>query len=109
MLSLSVWNCLISRLKFSVIYILLLSVMIIPPLTHRLIVCTGRSIAVLSRKRDWIVMSEEKANQRETLKIPMDKVRKFAPNATDNQLEDFVLKACDYYQRYLKRQRDRER
>ena len=56
-----------------------------------------------------LVMSEEKANQRETLKIPMDKVRKFAPNATDNQLEDFVLKACDYYQRYLKRQCDRER
>ena len=56
-----------------------------------------------------LVMSEEKANQRETLKIPMEKVRKYAPRATDNQLEDFVLKACDYYQRYLKRQRDRER
>ena len=55
------------------------------------------------------IMSEDKANQRETLKIPMDKVRKFAPNATDNQLEGFILKACDYYQRYLKRQRDRER
>ena len=55
------------------------------------------------------IMSEEKANQRETLKIPMDKVRKFAPNATDNQLEGFILKACDYYQRYLKRQRDREK
>lgn len=56
-----------------------------------------------------LIMAEDKANQRETLKIPMDKVRKFAPNSTDNQLEDFVLKACDYYQRYLKRQRDRER
>ena len=56
-----------------------------------------------------LVMAEEKANQRETLKISMDKVRKYAPRATDNQLEDFVLKACDYYQRYLKRQRDRER
>ena len=55
------------------------------------------------------IMSEDKANQRETLKIPMDKVRKYAPRATDNQLEDFVLKACDYYQRYLKRHRDRER
>ena len=55
------------------------------------------------------IMSEDKANQRETVKIPMDKVRKFAPNATDNQLEGFILKACDYYQRYLKRQRDRER
>lgn len=56
-----------------------------------------------------LVMSEEKANQRETLKIPMDKVRKYAPTATDHQLEDFVLKACEHYQRYLKRQRDRER
>lgn len=55
------------------------------------------------------IMSEDKTNQRETLKIPMDKVRKFAPKATDNQLEGFILKACDYYQRYLKRQRDRER
>lgn len=55
------------------------------------------------------IMSEDKANQRKTLKIPMDKVRKFAPKATDNQLEGFILKACDYYQRYLKRQRDRER
>ena len=56
-----------------------------------------------------LIMAEEKANQRETLKIPMDKVRKLAPNATDNQLEGFVLKACDYFQRYLKRQRNRER
>nr|WP_316624600.1 ParB/RepB/Spo0J family partition protein [uncultured Ruminococcus sp.] len=55
------------------------------------------------------LMATEKANQRETLKIPMEKVRKYAPRVTDNQLEDFVLKACDYYQRYLKRQRDRER
>ena len=55
------------------------------------------------------IMSEEKANQRETVKIPTEKLRKFAPNANPQQLEDFVLKACDYYQRYLKRQRDRER
>lgn len=55
------------------------------------------------------LMATEKPNQRETLKIPMDKVRKYAPRVTDNQLEDFVLKACDYYQRYLKRLRDRER
>ena len=55
------------------------------------------------------IMSEDKANQRETLNIPMDKVRKYAPRATDNQREDFVLKACDYNHRYIKRQRDRER
>ena len=64
---------------------------------------------LISSKYIEHIMSEEKANQRETLKIPMDKVRKYAPKVTDNQLEDFVLKACDYYQRYLRRQRDRER
>lgn len=52
------------------------------------------------------IMSEEKANQRETVKIPTEKLRKFAPNATPQQLEDFVLKACEHYRKYLRRQRD---
>lgn len=63
----------------------------------------------LTREGLATVMSEEKPNQREMLKIPMEKVRKFAPKAADSQLEDFVLKACDYYQRYLHRQRGKER
>ena len=70
-----------------------------------------RAFNICSLTKDGLelIMAEEKANQRETLKIPMDKVRKYAPRATDNQLEGFILKACDYYQRYLKRQRDHER
>ena len=52
------------------------------------------------------IMSEEKANQRETVKIPNEKLRKFAPNANPQQLEDFVLKACEHYRKYLRRQRD---
>lgn len=52
------------------------------------------------------IMSEEKANQRETVKIPTEKLRKFAPNAKPQQLEDFVLKACEHYRKYLRRQRD---
>ena len=55
------------------------------------------------------IMAEEKANQRETVKIPTEKLRKFAPNADSRQLEDFVLKACEHYRKYLIRQRDRER
>ena len=55
------------------------------------------------------IMSEEKANQRETVKIPTEKLRKFAPGANPQQLEDFVLKACEHYRKYLIRQRDRER
>ena len=52
------------------------------------------------------IMSEEKANQRETVKLPTEKLRKFAPNANPQQLEDFVLKACEHYRKYLRRQRD---
>lgn len=55
------------------------------------------------------VMSEEKANQREMFKVPMERIRKFVPNANVKQAEAFVLKACEHYRRYLIRQRDRER
>ena len=52
------------------------------------------------------ILSREKANQRETVKIPTEKLRKFAPGADLRQLEDFVLKACEHYRKYLRRQRD---
>ena len=54
------------------------------------------------------LMSEEKPNQRETVKIPTEKLREFAPDANPRQLEDFVLKACEHYRKYLIRQRGRE-
>ena len=54
------------------------------------------------------IMMEQKPNQKETLKLPIERLRQFAPRATDRQLEEFVFRACEYYQRYLKRQRDRD-
>ena len=54
------------------------------------------------------IMVEQKPNQKETLKLPLEQVRRFAPKATEKQLSDFVMKACEYYMRYLKRQRDRD-
>ena len=54
------------------------------------------------------ILSREKANQRETIKIPTEKLRKYAPNADTKQLEDFILKACDHYRKYLIRQRNRD-
>ena len=54
------------------------------------------------------IMSEEKANQREMFKVPMDRIRKYVPSGRLHQAEDFVLKACEYYHRYLLRQRDRD-
>ena len=55
------------------------------------------------------VMGEEKANQREMFKVPMERIRKYVPKANAKQTEDFVLKACEHYHRYLLRQRDRDR
>ena len=55
------------------------------------------------------VMCEGKANQREMFKVPMERIRQYVPNANAKQAEDFVLKACEHYRRYLIRQRDRER
>ena len=56
------------------------------------------------------IMSEEKPNQREMLKIPAERVRAFVPkNCTDKQAEDFIVKAVEHYNKYLRRQRDRER
>lgn len=55
-------------------------------------------------------LSTEKPNQRETLKIPMDKLRDRLPkNLSVKEQEDFVLKAVDHYKKYLVRSRDRER
>ena len=53
------------------------------------------------------IMSEEKANQKARLKIPMERIRKFFPQSyTAAQIEDAVVKLCepDY-----RRRTDRER
>ena len=62
----------------------------------------------LTAKNISEILSREKANQRETIKIPTEKIRKYAPNADAKQLEDFILKACDHYRKYLIRQRNRD-
>ena len=54
------------------------------------------------------IMSEEKANQREMFKVPMERIRQYAPNANAKQAEDFVLKACEHYRKFLIRQRNRD-
>ena len=54
------------------------------------------------------IMGEEKANQREMLKVPMERIRQYVPNANAKQAEDFVLKACEHYRKFLIRQRNRD-
>ena len=54
------------------------------------------------------VMSEEKANQREMFKVPMERIRQYVPNANAKQAEYFVMKACEHYRKFLIRQRNRD-
>lgn len=55
------------------------------------------------------IMSEEKANQRETVKVPVSRLRGVLPQGLDaKKTEDFIIKACDHYHKYLVRQRNRE-
>ena len=57
-----------------------------------------------------VIMSEEKANQRETVRIPRERLKSVLPSGLDaRKTEDFIVKACDHYKRYLQRQRSQER
>lgn len=53
------------------------------------------------------IMSEEKANQKERVKIPADRIRKYFPkDYTTAQIEETIIKLCEAYHR--KRLRDRD-
>ena len=54
------------------------------------------------------IMSEEKPNQKEMFKVPIEKIRKYVPKGNEKQLADFVIKACEHYQKFLMRQRNRD-
>ena len=54
------------------------------------------------------IMQEDKANQRETIKFPLERLQQFSPRADKKELEEFVLKACEYYRKFLIKQRDRD-
>ena len=52
------------------------------------------------------IMEEEKANQKERIKIPTERVRKFFPKEyTSSQIEDAIVKLCEDF--YKKKQQKR--
>lgn len=53
------------------------------------------------------IMSEEKANQKERVKIPVERIRKYFPkDYTITQIEETIVKLCEAY--HQKRLRDRD-
>ena len=53
------------------------------------------------------MLMSEKPNQKAMFKLPLEQIQKFYPNANKQQLEDYVIKACEYYNKALQRQRSR--
>ena len=54
------------------------------------------------------IMCEEKANQKETIKVSAERLRAVLPKGMDSQkTEDFIIRACEHYRKYL-RNRDRD-
>lgn len=61
----------------------------------------------LTEERLSAIMCEEKANQRERVKIPVERIAKFFPkNYTAAQMEEEIIKMCET--RFLRRRRDRD-
>ena len=56
------------------------------------------------------VMAEEKPNQKPKFRMSFDKLQPYLPKGyTEDKVEAFIIKALEYYQRYLERQRDQVR
>jgi ParB family chromosome partitioning protein len=52
------------------------------------------------------ILEQPKPNQVETIKVPVADIRKYRPNYSVQQLQEFIRKACEHYAKYL-RNRDR--
>lgn len=62
---------------------------------------------LFTRDRLSAIMGEEKANQKERVKIPAERIRKYFPkDYTTAQMEETIVKLCEAYHR--KRVRDRD-
>ena len=52
------------------------------------------------------ILDQPKPNQKETIKVPAEIVRRYKPYYSAEQLREFIEKACEYYAQHL-RNRDR--
>lgn len=53
------------------------------------------------------IMAEEKPNQKPKFKFSFDRLKPYIPkDYSDSKAEDYVIKALEFYQKYLKKQRE---
>ena len=68
------------------------------------------SAGVLTEESIEERMNQPKPNQTEMFRMPAEKLKNMMPQSyTQEQREDFILKACAYYRRQLERQKAMER
>ena len=64
-------------------------------------------LGILSMDRIFDIMTEVKGNQTEYLKLRVDELSQyFRSDVTPRQMEETIIKALKYYQKYLERQRN---
>lgn len=63
----------------------------------------------LDMDRIFEIMVKPKANQKISLKIPIENVQKYAPDASENQLVEHIMKALEFYNQALQQQRRHNR
>ena len=55
-------------------------------------------------------MAEEKPNQKPKFRFSFERLKPFIPqDYTDRMAEDYVIKALEYYSKYLQKQREQNR
>lgn len=65
---------------------------------------------ILNIDEIFSIMVRPKPNQKEVIKIKVEAVDKYLKGCTTHkEREDFLLKACEYYSRFLQRQRNKDR
>lgn len=65
---------------------------------------------ILDMDQIFSIMVKAKTNQKEVIKIKVEAVDKYLKGCTTpKEREDFLLRACEYYSRFLQRQRNKDR
>jgi ParB family chromosome partitioning protein len=66
-------------------------------------------MGLLTKDKVFEIMTEVKGNQKEYLKLPVERYERFLGRFhTQKDKEDFIMKALDYYTRHLERLRSRD-
>ena len=77
--------------------------------SHGQAICMRKAFKTGKLDRDAVkaILSERKPKQPATLRIHAERIENIIPSGiTPKELEDYVVKALEYYRRYLQRQRD---